>query len=447
MVRLALFSIGGGAFTAALALLTNSQSIAVLSIGLILAGIEMGLLATAAGGFTPVMIPVIAVNSVMLSSMFLWDRIREESIVSIKFQVTESEHIQASIVAIVFSAAFSIGALATKPRAMSVSISQLGDAFPVPNGALIAAGFSGIALTVFARQDVLLKGLYNEVPGPEWAASISNAATPLAMLSLCIAAARPGRGRTLATIGVAIWFLILFGRASRTIAALPAMIVFARAFAANAKIRTHSLLLAAGSTVVLLQLPLVGRANPDGVGIFPLSEQLLTRPGELFDKFSLGAILGNILFSGPLTAVVANRPITTDAFWVSINPLPGGMTDWPNIKDSLRITKSTPYNAIGELSAHGWIILVTTSAAIGVALALSTRIASNLRGAYGLASSLMVMGVTAFFSVSILQYNLRSSVRLIWYILFGLVAIWLVSLATSRSQAAEIAQSGKRDAC
>jgi hypothetical protein len=178
-----------------------------------------------------------------------------------------------------------------------------------------------------------------------------------------------------------------------------------------------------------MQLPLVGRANPDGVGIIPLTQQVIFRPEEIFSGFSLDGILGNILFSGPLTGVVANRQIPLEALWVGVNPLPGSWAGWGEYKNALRVDSSTPYNALGELGAHGWFALVGVAFAVGLLLALSTRISSRLEGAYALAASLLVLGITVFFSVSILQYNLRSSIRLVWYILGGLGVIWMASIA------------------
>lgn len=439
MLKLALLSVLGGVVAGIFAIAENSQPATVLAAGLVLVGIEVFALTKMAGGFTAAVVPVLAVNSVLLSSLFLWDGIRAESIVSIRLRVTEGYHIQAAVIGIVFSVAFTVGALLAGPRSVRVSIAQIGDSlaelgrsFRVPNGTLVAVGYAGIFLTIYARQGALLSGRYLEADGSVWAVALSNAVAPLAILVLCIAAAKPGPWRWLAILGIGIWFLLLFGRASRTIAVFPAFILFGRAFASGTKIRAYSIGIAVAATVFLMQLPLVGRANTGGVGIIPLSEQLFTRTDEVFAGFSLSAILGNILFSGPLTGVVANRPIPSEAFWISINPMPGTLAGWPEIKDSLRLSRSTPYNALGELGAHGWVALVVVAAAIGFLLALSTRFASTFKGAYAMTATLLVLGLTGFFSVSILQYNLRSSVRLIWYILAGVLVIWLASVAFRR---------------
>jgi hypothetical protein len=434
--KVAVLGIIGGMVAALFGIAVDSRPATVLAVGLILTSIEVIALTNAAGGgFSAVVVPVLTVNSVLLSSMFLWDGIRTESIVSIKIRATEGQHIQAAVIGIVFSACYTVGALMAGPRSVRVtlteigqSISELGRSLKIPDSALVAAGYAGIALAIYSRQGALLQGRYNVVDGPSWAVAVSNAVAPLAILCLCIVASKPGPLRWLAILGICVVFLILFARASRTIAVFPLLLLFARTYTTGSKVRATSVVLVIAATAFLMQLPLVGRANPDGVGLIPLGDQLINRPEQVFDGFSLGAILGNILFSGPLTAAVAERPIAPEAFWISVNPLPGSWVGWDDIKSTLRMTSSTPYNALGELGAHGWFALVSVACAVGFLIALATRIASRLQGGYAMAAALLVLGITVFFSLSILQYNLRSSIRLIWYILGGLALIWFGSV-------------------
>lgn len=415
-------AVAAAAMAASIAL--NSGLWAVLAIGAALAALEIALLTRAAGGFTALVVPVVSVNLVLLSAPFLWDGIRDESIVSLHLESTPEMHILSAKIGIVFAFAFTVGALLGGPRGITNRLAGVSAIrIPVSNGALVAAGYLGIALTIYARRGALLRGGYNEVSGPDWAASISNSITPLAMLALCIAAARPGRWRVVAAFGIGIWFLILFGRASRTVAALPALVVFAKALSTGARVGKVSGVVVLVLTTFLLQLPLVTRANPGGVGILAIAEFVAERPEKLVEGFGLAPLLGNVLFSGPLTSIVALRPIDLHALWVSLNPSPGFMTDWPYIRSSLRLDESTPYNALGELAAHGWIPLVIVSAAVGFVIALASNVSARIRGAYGFAASLLVLGVTSFFAVSILQYNLRSSVRLVWYVVVGVVVL------------------------
>jgi hypothetical protein len=125
--------------------------------------------------------------------------------------------------------------------------------------------------------------------------------------------------------------------------------------------------------------------------------------------------------------VVSNRSIPSEAFWTSLSPMPGQLAGWVEIKDSLRVNRYTPFNALGEIATQGWLTIAIVGAAVGLLLALATRVSSNLRGAYQLAASLLLLAITIRFSLSLLQYNLRTSARHIWYLLIGLAAIWSAS--------------------
>ncbi|MCH9731154.1 MAG: hypothetical protein K0U84_16005 [Actinomycetia bacterium] len=436
MAKLFFLGLLGGAISAIVAILGNSQSATVLAIGLTLVSIEVMVLTKVAGGFTPVVIPVLIVNSVLLGSLFLWDRIHAEASVSIRLQVSEEYQIQAAVIGIVFSAAYTLGSLLAGPRSVKISLQQLGSSiFQIPNGVLVGVGYGGIILTVYGYQGALLQGQYLEARGPSWAVMLSAALTPLFMLALCIAAARPGPWRMLAVVGIGLLVLILFGRATRRIAALPAMMVLAGAFASGWRVRPRSIVIAAVATVFLMQLPLIGRSNQDGVGIIPLGAQLFTRTDEILAGFSLSAVLGNILFSGPHTAVVAHRPIPSDALWISLNPMPGGIAGWREIEDSLRLNSFTPYNALGELGAHGWVALALVAGAAGFVLSLSTRIASSLPGAYATVAMMIVLIAVALFSINVIQYHLRTTMRFAWYALFGVAAIWVAHGVLGRERA------------
>jgi len=420
----------GGIVAAILAIALNSPPAAFVAVGLWLAGIELMVLTRAAGGFSAVVLPVLTVSGSVLVALLFWNQIRAEAIVSIRFRVSDDYLIQGALIGIVFCAAFTAGAMIVGPRSLRMSkatlrdsLSELGSSLPIPDGVLVFLGYLGISVSIFAFQGALLEGRYLQTTGPSWAFPLTILATPISILTLCIVAAKPGRWRGLAALGVAIWFLILFARSSRTLGALPSFMLLGAALG-GATVRFRSVTVAVASSIFLLQLALVGRVNRSGVGIIPLSELLFSRTGEIVSGINLSALLGNIVIAGPQTAVVANRPIPAETLWVSINPMPGGFAGWHEVKDSLRFTRTMPYNTLGELGAHGWVALVLVAGAAGVVLSLSTRIASNLSGTYATVAALLALGCAAFFSVSILQYNLRSSARIVWYAFLGVSVIW-----------------------
>jgi hypothetical protein len=441
--RLGFFSLLVGAIAAVVALAKNSPTAAVLSISILLATAEIYLLVKSAGGFTAVLLPLITVNAALTTALVFWHYVQDEAYVAFRITASDDYLIQAALIGMAFCAAYTVGALLAGPRRVIISLApfQVGASFKLPNGALTLAGYAAVVLAIYGWQGALLESRYLQADGPFWAVAISSSVgIPFGLLALAIAASRGGRWRVVAMVGVGILALILFARASRGIAMVPILIMIARLLTSG-KVSPRSAVLAGAMTVVLLQLPFVGRSNPDGVGIVPLGRLLLTRPGEVFTELNPAAIFGNFLYSAPQTATVANRQIPQEAFWVSINPMPGTVAGWDAIKGSLKLNPHTPYNALGELAAHGWVALILFAAVAGFLLALATRIAFNIEGGYQFVASILVLAVAAFFSLSILQYNLRPSARLIWYLLFGLSAVWLAANTVGRRR--QVAESGK----
>lgn len=412
----------------AVGMASNSALVSVVSLGIVMAGLEILVITRLAGGFSPVIIPIAAVSSSLLMGALLWGRVQADARVSIQLPAVEEGLVQAATVAVIFCLAYTIGACLAGPRKMvAMPLARLRESVKMPDGLLVFVGYSGIFFAIYAWQGALIQATYLQANGPFWAVAVATPVIPAAVLALSIVTARTSMWRWAAVIGIVLICLILFARASRNLALLPVLILLGRTFATGGGFRTKSVMATAIMTVVMFQIPLIGRSNPSGVGLVPLAEQLISRPEELVNGFTVGALLGNFLVTAPLTYEVANRPIEFHIFWVSLNPLPGGLAGWDDIRQSMKVNRFTPYNALGELAAYGWTTLVTVALLVGFVLALATRIASHLKGRYQAPASLLVLASTAYFSLSILQYNLRSGFRLIWYLAAGLIVISLIS--------------------
>ena len=441
MIKLA-FCLLVAAAACAIATLAGSSALAgVLSVGLLLASAEVFTLTRLARGFSPILIPVLTVNGVFLSAPLLWERVQAQATTSFKIAASEESLIAAATIGIVFCAAFSFGAVLAGPRKMVLSLTDAATAVTkIPAGALVAVGYGAIGLAVFAWQGALLEGRYLEARGPVWAVVASSAVgIPVAVLSLSMVAGRGGQWRMFALVGLFVASVILFARASRSVALLPGLVLLGWAIGSQRAIRGRSIAVAGVTTLLLLQFSLLGRANPDGVGILPLAQLLSTQSGDIFMGLSVAAVFGNFLVSAPQTALVASQPIADHVFWTSVNPLPSQFTDWDRVRESLMLNAYTPFNTLGELAAHGWAHLVLASSAAGFLMAVSTRIASGLRGGFQISASLLILAATTYFSLSILQYNLRSSARLVWYVFLGVTMLWFAALTMTRRSAESVA--------
>lgn len=131
-------------------------------------------------------------------------------------------------------------------------------------------------------------------------------------------AGRGGQWRMFALVGLFVASVIPFARASRSVALLPGLVLLGWAIGSQRAIRGRSIAVAGVTTLLLLQFSLLGRANPDGVGILPLAQLLSTQSGDIFMGLSVAAVFGNFLVSAPQTALVASQPIADHVFWTSV---------------------------------------------------------------------------------------------------------------------------------
>jgi hypothetical protein len=427
--------VGGIVFVAIAlgAIATSSSTLAVLAVGVALGFVETVAILRRAGSFTATLFPMLAVNVVLLLGMVLWPVVASRAIVSVGLVVSAADLRGAAIVGIAFALAYTIGVLIVGPPGLGHSMRERLTSIRLPVWPLVLVGFGILGITFLAYGSALLRGDYLSATGPAWAATASVTLTPVAVVALCVAAFRKSRLRVIAVLGVVLWIAVLFGRSSRYLAAIPAFLLLGAYMAGRAKIRPWVWVVVVISTLVLLQLPLALRVHADGVGFLTLSEALIQDPGGIFASIDPAAILGNILFSSPLTAVVSARSIPADAFWASITPAFGDFADWDTYRAELRIDQTTPYNALGELASQGLIAVVAMGLIVGVIIALAERIAQRLPGTTGSIAVLAVMAVTALYSVTILQYNLRTSTRLLWYLIAAIAVLWLISLFFRRA--------------
>lgn len=412
----------------------------IVGLGCSLAIIEIGLLVARAQGFTATILPVAIINLILLGGLVLWPTVAADAIVSVRLAVEVEVLVTAAFLGMLFTAAFTVGALVVgMTGGSSVRFSSISD-IRIPTAPLLFLTYAALGLTVFARGETLLRGGYLDASGPDWAIIASNSLTPLAIAAACVAVFRPGASRLLALVGLIAWVIVLYGRSSRTLASVPILLLFGWFISTGRRVRWFHLAGALVATFLLLQFPLALRSTAGGVGILTLTETLLANPDAVYGAFNVAGLLGNLLFSAPLTGIVAGREVDQSTLWVSLTPIGGEAAGWSDVSDELRIDATTPFNTIGELAAHGPLTLTLVAFAVGASIALAERIAASLPGKVAAVAMILPLAIAALYSVRVLQYNLRSSTRLIWYMLFAMFAIWVVSLVLHRSQAKRAAQ-------
>lgn len=107
-------------------------------------------------------------------------------------------------------------------------------------------------------------------------------------------------------------------------------------------------------------------------------------------------------------------PFNYNYLYTSLNPSPGFLTDWYVIFKKLRINHYAPFTAIGEIFSYPNIAFFFYFF-IGMFFAHSERIIQRLLSNRKIAAGFILFLLTSAFVPFSFEYNLRSSVRFIYY--------------------------------
>lgn len=215
------------------------------------------------------------------------------------------------------------------------------------------------------------------------------------------------------------YVLVLFSYASRLFSlSLPLFFLGYYLVDRSKKLRALPLVTSIIVAPVLQAFPLAFRGLNE-FGVFPFLAYL--SDGQWLESFFVLSVVeqffANLLFSVPLTTYILNSASRIDlhSFIVSISPLPSFMLDWYDIAPKLRVSAYIPYNAIGELLAQGPLIAVVGLVLLTAWLNWLDKLfdAGANKNNFMLTAAPIAMSITV--AVVSVQYNLRSSCRLIYY--------------------------------
>jgi hypothetical protein len=254
-------------------------------------------------------------------------------------------------------------------------------------------------------------------------------------------------GRNLGAALLVAYSLVLFALGTRLLALIPVLVAASWLITRTDRrsSRTIGVICAAAvASFVLLSLPLALRQLPTH-GLAPYAAALVTDPGFVAGE-TLRTALSNILFGFPLTYAVAytGTGLSPSTLEVAVNPLPGNLTTWYEIAPYLRLNVNTPYNAMGELGHFGLLVVLAFFIATGVLLAWLWRL-RLMNPALATIARLMVVGTTLLICVTAIQYNLRSTSRLLYYVAavgVSLLVTRVVLRTLSRSNHRPVPQHG-----
>lgn len=397
----------------------NSHALMLALTGAVTA-VQVGALRASTREAVPLAALVIAVlNSVGAAGYYFFDAVADKGDASSRVLTTDAGTYRAA--AITFATAslcLWTGALvAARPgRPTAIRLPRL--TRPVGSWVLLSTGSVPIVLHVVGQgwHEVLIRTGYQTVGGPVLLIKAGSLLTPIGMTLAALVVFDPNR-KSARSIGVAmlvVYFGLALSRDTRGIGLLPVCLLIG-AFATGRRIRRRTVLVTALATAFLFQLPLALRGDAgDSAGLIPYAHQLAHDPGSAFvsEPYS---VLGNLLFSVPLTGVVATQEhFPRKALITSLDPLPGQFTDWEDIKSGLRVNSAVPFSGLGELASSGYGWLVAVFLLLGAGLTAAQRAIAALPGLRSTGGFVVGSALTIFLSVGLLEYNLRSDLRYFW---------------------------------
>lgn len=406
----------------------SARVTSALMLALVTATSLLALRATGQPASVPAFFPVAGLGVVGFLGVLLWPSIHGDASVSAVIPFS-SDTLVAS--ALLFSAA--IGAFAsaaaivyawTRATEKQASLSDLRPpslGIDLRPNLMLAAGAASLSCLLLGKgSSIIQSGAYLQASGPGILVSVGNSLTipSIFLLGIVYYSTDRNTARSWARFLLVFWVIVLFASATRQLAVVPMILLLSRLTAPGTS-RTSPIRLLVSTLLSLFAFHLVLQLRggvTGGYGLVPFSSALMNDP-LAFLVLDPGALLGNVLFAAPLTSYVAYDVGSFPLDWLgtSVSPLLGGMTNWPNLIDPLSVNIYTPYNAIGELGNYGWLTLILYFVIAGAVFALCELSTRNLSETLRFMGLLGLMGLSLIFTLDALQYNLRSTTRILYY--------------------------------
>lgn len=212
-----------------------------------------------------------------------------------------------------------------------------------------------------------------------------------------------------AFIAVFIWMLF-FSMASRRFAIAPTLFVMGAWVADNrSKSMYVALILSAVIAFLLIPIPITLRGLPR-LGLSPFLDAIFSGQVNWSNLFTG---LTNIFFSLPLAAFVERASSLNAAHLImSITPLPGVYVGWYEVASQYRVNRYVPYSGIGELLNYGSVVLFIYYFVVGLIFSYAETWARR-SSRFGRP---LVLAFALFFALTSCQYNLRTTTRVVYYL-------------------------------
>ncbi len=322
---------------------------------------------------------------------------------------------------------FAISVLCLVAGGMLASVSGR----PLPSGTLIIQdlGRAGVAVWLLAvlpagllfltlGADLLQRSDYLAV-SPDSITGIAGASLSVGSVGAAGYLAAKSRGLLRVSAGILgiTYFLVFLSLGTRRLALAPILFFVGMLLARRGRWTVVALAVAVAAGVALIPVSLFVRGQASH-GLIPYSSALLGG-GFSYRTTDWSAVINNVLVAFPTSGSTALiRPkIPPEYFWIEVNPLPGQLTRFYEIRHSLRFNRVTPYSAVGEVGNYGWGYVVGFWFVVGLITGYLDRRVGFYAASRHPMLGLLLLGLSIVFTVQSGQYLIRSSFRLLLYAL------------------------------
>lgn len=386
-------------------------------------------------------IVVLALSGCLALGYSFYPLIENEALVSMRIPFSRQAYNAAfGVIFLSIMSIFFGGLLVLRPplgRQMEDESNRLERLVGLHAGKLLALSLIPLVLYVigYGPSGLMERRHYLEMAGPQLVVSASSIFGPVgAVLASIVLIVRqsPRHLRTTAGLLLGGYFLVMIATGSRAVAVLPLILLWLFIeFRKPGKLGVAvSVVGSMFSVVALLNASLVFRLEAVGAGLLPYF-RLLTENPERLSEVRFGQLVGNVLFGVPLTGdIVMSGKLDQQYFWTSVNPLPGGLTEWSSILGELSWGPATPFNTFGELFAYGVFYVVMFMFCVGALVSGLDNIICSFNGALRQTLTLVAVISLLLFASAVFQYPVRNASRIVWYL-----AAVVVGLAILKSKA------------
>ena len=225
---------------------------------------------------------------------------------------------------------------------------------------------------------------------------------------------------------ICVYAILFFATSSRALVVIPIAALIVIWPYIHGFVRLISLLSLPFASYLGIGIPLYLRSL-NAEGLLPYTKAL---QGFNLEMISIQEVSQNFLVSFDLNGLGAFSVSRFDLrdLLIELSPLLGKQAGWYEIASNHRFNYATPVPALGESMNYGlgWLILIYISC--GIIYGVLHGLVRNSSSQLSKIAEYFVISSASYFAILCLQYNLRSSIRIVYYSLAVICIFYIINL-------------------